>query len=190
MGARMREPDFRKILTGVEHNLPSRFLLQLGIFVATFSQIEFAAWRIVLSTLPRGAASPTGKEHPFEYKLSTTKLVKGLKSAHKPLPVGLGLRVLLLSERLELLIPARNAAVHGAFFVSPGTVGYGVAHYSATGSGENRQFFQFQNEISQTEIDDAIDFSDVLLSESMNIADLAETWRKRQDGASYVPPFG
>ncbi|MBJ6370039.1 hypothetical protein [Sedimentitalea arenosa] len=155
--------------TLIEKMLPARVLVNAGIYLQSAAHLELTIWQIVM--LADGVDQTSSEQFlkTLEIKKITPKLVRQLRQCSTNCHAPLGLRMCALAEKITNGIENRNLVAHGAFYFDDETQSIRVAHYFPRGNKENRQWFEFNEAISERTIKVAIEEIDMLLREAVDI---------------------
>lgn len=99
----------------VEQLVPSEVLLKQGGYLQTCAHIELCTWRIVQMVDGIDPSSRAQIEEFVRLKLNTRNIVARLRQSAVKCYAPLGIRLLLLAERIHSGLPNRNMAAHGAW---------------------------------------------------------------------------
>lgn len=109
----------------VENLLPADFLLKQGIYIQTCAHIELLSWRITQMLAGYDPSSRTDIEEYISLKLQTRGLVSRLRKSAIGSKPGIGVRVVMLADRIKAGLDNRNMAAHGAWRLSPPPLPHG-----------------------------------------------------------------
>ena len=153
----------------VEKMLPARLLISIGIYLQSAAHLELAIWQIVMLADGVDENSIPHLKKSLEIKKITPKLVQQLRRCSTKCHVSVGLRICALAEKISIGIENRNLVAHGAFFLDEETDYVKVAHYFPRGKKLDRQWFEYNETISDRVIKTAIEEIDLLLREAVSI---------------------
>tara|TARA_R110002050_G_scaffold21376_3_gene59287 strand:- start:341 stop:844 length:504 start_codon:yes stop_codon:yes gene_type:complete len=165
--------------TLVEKMIPARILTQYGIYLQTWAHIEYACWTIYRLADPE--AKRFGEDISFpvvEAKRTTRGLLKKFKSSANQCSPHIKLRILMTYRRITNGLETRNTASHGVFFFDDKTDSLRLEHFFIRKSDPKETWRYFEDPISQTEIDEALEEADLILRELVNIRSEIEADRK------------
>jgi len=168
----------------VERLVPSSILLKQGIYLQTCAHIELIAWRLVQMVDGIDPTSPDEVQKYVKLKLRTRDIVKRLRAAATNCHAPLGLRMILLANRIESGLVNRNMAAHGAWRLHVSGQ-LEVEHYLISKDGELRYISE---RFGTRAVDAAVEDADLILREAI---DLHERFRaERRPFVSYTAPRG
>ena len=159
----------------VENFLPSRLLLQQGIYLQTCAHIELVAWRLVQMVNGVDVNSTADIEKYLKLKLQTRQIVDQLKEAALRCPAPIGLRMLLLARRLNEGLMSRNMVAHGAWRLHS-TGRLEVEHYYR---GADKTFRYVSQRFGARQIEAAVEDADLLLREAVDLHDYFRSDNRR-----------
>lgn len=158
--------------------LPHEFLFDLGSYLQTAAHIELAVWT---TTVHADGVDLQSADQHREYaaiKISTHALLERFRKSAANCPDTIADRIKTLADEISIGLEPRNMAAHGAFFPnvdSPGTLG--TAHYFARGRGKERQIFEATQTITRSDVENALNVADQLLTDIIKLREDVCDWR-------------
>ncbi|SEM07758.1 hypothetical protein SAMN04488077_10218 [Roseovarius tolerans] len=149
----------------VEQLLPSEFLLKQGVYLQTCAHIELVMWRIVQMVDGVDPSSRAQIDAYVRLKSQTRGIVKRLRTAGTKCHVNLGIRMLMLANRIEIGLANRNMAAHGAWkFHSSGQLE--VEHYF---TNKQKELRYVSERISSRGVNEALENADLILRDAIEL---------------------
>jgi hypothetical protein len=165
--------------TLVEKMIPARILTQYGIYLQTWAHIEYAYWTIYRLVDPDAKRFGEKIAYPVvEAKKNTRSLLKKFKSSANHCSPHIKLRILMTYNRIIEGLETRNTASHGVFFLDEKTDSLRLEHFFIRKGDPKETWRYFEDPITQTEIDEAIEEADLILRELVSIRSEIEANQK------------